>query len=186
MSITYRSLASHQLKSHSSLIQALTHTERRVPRIEMNSQLCLFVYLDYTLFWSRGKSCKNYLQWFFDHLFTTWLNYIQLIFFDKFVDMSRLFYVESYWLMKEWIATAVYLKWMKNSVNYIENLLHSSIYWFSFLDSSRFIWESRSSFVTKIFSFDQVIFVFRCHFDLISSESHIHFRIHWFLDDLEN
>jgi hypothetical protein len=37
MSTTYRSLASHQFKLHSSPIQALTHTERRVPRIEVNS-----------------------------------------------------------------------------------------------------------------------------------------------------
>ncbi len=37
MSITYRLLASHQFKSHSSSIQALTHTERRVSRIEVNS-----------------------------------------------------------------------------------------------------------------------------------------------------
>jgi hypothetical protein len=37
--------------------------------------------------------------------------------------------VESYWLAKEWIATAAYLKWMRNSAYYIENLLHSSIYW---------------------------------------------------------
>jgi hypothetical protein len=95
-------------------------------------------------------------------------------------------FVESYWLAKEWIATAVYLKWMRNSAHYIENSLHSFIYWSSSSDSSRFIWKSRSSFVTKIFSSDQAIFVFRCHFDLISSESHIHLRIHWFLDDLEN
>jgi hypothetical protein len=38
--------------------------------------------------------------------------------------------VESYWLTKEWIATAVYLKWMRNSAYYIENLFHLSIYWF--------------------------------------------------------
>ncbi len=38
MSTTYRSLASYQFKSHLSLIQALTHTERRMSRIEMNSQ----------------------------------------------------------------------------------------------------------------------------------------------------
>jgi hypothetical protein len=37
--------------------------------------------------------------------------------------------VESYWLTKEWIATAAYLKWMRNSAYYIENLSHSSIYW---------------------------------------------------------
>jgi hypothetical protein len=67
-----------------------------------------------------------------------------------------------------------------------KNLSHSSIYWFSSSDSSRFIWRSRSSFVTKIFSSDQVIFVFRCHFDLISSKSRIYLRIHWSLDDLEN
>jgi hypothetical protein len=36
MSTTYKSLTSHQFKSHSSLIQALTHTERRVSRIEIN------------------------------------------------------------------------------------------------------------------------------------------------------
>jgi hypothetical protein len=94
--------------------------------------------------------------------------------------------VGSYWLAKEWIATAVSLKWMRNSAYYIENLSHSSIYWFSSSDPSRFIWEPRSSFVTKIFSFDQDIFVSRCHFDLISSESHIHLRIHWSLDDFEN
>jgi hypothetical protein len=39
MGTTYRSLASHQFKPHRSLIQALTHTERRVPRIEMNSHI---------------------------------------------------------------------------------------------------------------------------------------------------
>jgi hypothetical protein len=94
--------------------------------------------------------------------------------------------VESYWLTKEWIATAVSLKWTRNSAHYIENLSHSSIYWFSSSDSSRFIWGPRSSFVTRIFSSDQVIFVLRCHFDLISSESHIHLRTHWSLDDLEN
>jgi hypothetical protein len=38
-------------------------------------------------------------------------------------------YVESYWLAKEWIATAAYLKWMRNPAYYIENLSHSSIYW---------------------------------------------------------
>ncbi len=38
--------------------------------------------------------------------------------------------VEFYWLAKEWIATAVYLKWIRNSVYYIENLSHSSIYRF--------------------------------------------------------
>ncbi len=38
--------------------------------------------------------------------------------------------VRSYWLTKEWIATVVYLKWMRNSAYYIENLSHSSIYWF--------------------------------------------------------
>ncbi len=37
VSTTYRSLASHQFKSHPSLIQALTHTERRVSRIGVNS-----------------------------------------------------------------------------------------------------------------------------------------------------
>jgi hypothetical protein len=95
-------------------------------------------------------------------------------------------YVGFYWLTKEWIATAVYLKWMRNSAYYIKNLSHSSIYWFSSSDSSRFIWESRSSFVTRIFSSDQDIFVLRCHFDLISSESHIHLRTHWSLDNLEN
>jgi hypothetical protein len=100
--------------------------------------------------------------------------------------LIELITVESYWLTKEWIATAVYLKWMNNSAYYIENLLHSFIYWFSSFDSSRFIWKSRSSFVTKIFSFDQAIFVLRCHFDLISSESHIYLRTHWSFDDLKN
>jgi hypothetical protein len=61
--------------------------------------------------------------------------------------------VGSYWLAKEWIATAVCLKWMRNAAHYIENLFHSSIYWFSSSDSSRFIWGSRSSFVTRIFFF---------------------------------
>jgi hypothetical protein len=101
-------------------------------------------------------------------------------------DKELLTIVESYWLAKEWIATAVSLKWMRNSAHYIENLSHSSIYWFSSSDSSRFIWGPRSSFVTKIFSSDQDIFVLRCHFDLISSRSHIHLRTHWFLDNLEN
>jgi hypothetical protein len=99
---------------------------------------------------------------------------------------TRCIYVGSYWLAKEWIATAVCLKWMGNSAHYIENSSHSSIYWSSSSDSSRFIWGSRSLFVTRIFSSDQDIFVLRCHFDLISSESHIHLRIHWFLDNFEN
>jgi hypothetical protein len=94
--------------------------------------------------------------------------------------------VGSYWLAKEWIATAVYLKWMGNSAHYIENLFHSSIYWSSSPDSSRFIWGSRSSFVTKIFSSDQGIFVSRCHSDLISSEPHIHLRTHWSFGNFEN
>jgi hypothetical protein len=37
MGTTYRPLASHQFKPHPPPIQALTHTERRMPRIEMNS-----------------------------------------------------------------------------------------------------------------------------------------------------
>ncbi len=46
-----------------------------------------------------------------------------------FTIIQREKYVESYWLTKKWIATAVYLKWMKNSAYYIENLSHSFIYW---------------------------------------------------------
>jgi hypothetical protein len=46
------------------------------------------------------------------------------------VKQKSLYSVESYWLAKEWIATAVCLKWMSNSAYYIENLFHSSIYWF--------------------------------------------------------
>jgi hypothetical protein len=53
-------------------------------------------------------------------------------------------------------------------------------------DSSRSLWESRSSVVTRLISSDQDVFELCCHFDLISSESHTHFRTHWSLDDFEN
>jgi hypothetical protein len=102
------------------------------------------------------------------------------------INIAHLYDVESYWLTKEWIATAVYLKWMRNSAHYIEIfLIHLStdLHLLIHRDSS---WDRDLRFVTKIFSSDQVIFVFRCHFDLISSKSHIHLRIHWSLDDLEN
>ncbi len=112
----------------------------------------------------------------------------QNFFQNHYVDfhLEQFSSVESYWLAKEWIATAASLKWMRNPAYYIKNLPHSSIYWSSSSDPPRFIWGPRSPFVTRIFSSDQVIFVLRCHFDLISSRSHIHLRIHWSLDNLEN
>ncbi len=95
--------------------------------------------------------------------------------------------VESYWLTKEWIANCClfnldekFISLYKNSLSTISSTDSSSH------DSSRFFWESRSSIVTKLFSSDQDVFELRCHFDLISSESHIHLRVHWSLDDLEN
>ncbi len=36
--------------------------------------------------------------------------------------LVELIIIESYWLTKKWIATAVYLKWMRNSAHYIKNL----------------------------------------------------------------
>jgi hypothetical protein len=44
--------------------------------------------------------------------------------------LVELIIVESYWLTKEWIAIAVYLKWMRNSAYYIKIFSYSSIYWF--------------------------------------------------------
>ncbi len=122
----------------------------------------------------------------FNRIFKIFVNKLMTHLMNLFRVCVALSYVGSYWLAKEWIATAACLKWMKNPAYYIENPSHSSIYWFSSSDSSRFIWGPRSSFVTRVFSSDQGIFVLRCHFDLISSESHIHFRIHWLFDNLEN
>jgi hypothetical protein len=74
--------------------------------------------------------------------------------------------VESYWLTKEWIATAVYLKWMRNSAYYIENLSHSSIYWsliFWFIEIHLRI--ETFFVVTSIWSHQNRIFIFE-HIDL--------------------
>jgi hypothetical protein len=96
-------------------------------------------------------------------------------------------FVESYWLTKEWIANCClsnldekFISLYKNSFSTISSTDLSSH------DSSRSLWESRSSIVTRLFSSDQDVFELRSHFDLISSESHTHLRALWLLDDLEN
>jgi hypothetical protein len=96
-------------------------------------------------------------------------------------------FVESYWLTKEWIANCCLSNLDEKFISLYKNSSSTiSFTDFSSHDSSRFFWESRSSIVTRLFSFDQDVFEFRCHFDLISSESHTHFRALWFLDDFEN
>ncbi len=96
-------------------------------------------------------------------------------------------YVGSYWLTKEWIANCCLSNLDEKSTSLYRN--SSSTISFTDLsshDSSRFFWESRSSIVTRLFSSDQNVFELRCHFDLISSESHTHLRALWLFDDLEN
>jgi hypothetical protein len=103
------------------------------------------------------------------------------------VDFQLWIFVESYWLTKEWIANCCLSNLGEKSLLlYRTSLSTISSTDFSFHDSSRSFWGSRSSIVTRLFSFDQDVFELSCHFDLISSESHIHFRALWLLDDLEN
>ncbi len=102
--------------------------------------------------------------------------------------------LKMFWLMSNLID------WWKNELltavclyldEKITSLYKNSLFTISFTDSSfhdssRSLWESRSSVVTRLFSLDQAVFELCCHFDLISSESHIHLRAHWSLSDFEN
>ncbi len=95
--------------------------------------------------------------------------------------------VESYWLTKEWISNCCLSNLDEKFISLYRNSFSTiSSTDFSSHDSSRFFWESRSLIVTKLFSSNQNVFELRCHFDLISSESHTHLRALWLLDDLKN
>ncbi len=103
------------------------------------------------------------------------------------VTFITILYVESYWLMKEWIVNCCLSNLDEKSTSLYRNPPSTiSSTDLSSHDSSRSFWESRSSFVTRLFSSDQAVFELCCHFDLISSESHTHLRAHWSLDDFEN
>jgi hypothetical protein len=58
---------------------------------------------------------------------------------------------ESYWLTKEWISNCCLLNLDEKFISLYKILSTHLFIDFSFLDSSRFFWESRSSFVTKDF-----------------------------------
>jgi hypothetical protein len=120
---------------------------------------------------NKLRSWMNYAAEWATHELRSWMSYTwatQLserlfrLSWMRIAFSAELNNVESYWLTKEWIATAVYLKWMRNSAYYIKNLSHSSIYW---------------SFIFWFIEIHLRIEIFVCHENFFFWSSYLRFSL---------